>query len=306
MPATVLDALVGEARARGVRILTGQRVEQLGRSRDGFALVTSGGLLEARYAVLATGGLSLPATGSDGAGLQMARALGHSIVATTPALVPLVLDGDEHAGLQGVSHEARLTVAVPGQRVRYVDGPMLWTHFGVSGPAVLDASRHVLRAELEGTPASLSLAVPPFVDFETADAWLLEQCASRPRAKAEGSLADVLPASLAQRICQAAGVDGGPTLGALPRESRRALARRLSSWPLPVTGSRGYTHAEVTAGGIALSEIDPATMASRVCPGLFLVGEALDVDGRLGGFNFQWAWSGASAAADGLSQVLRA
>ena len=157
---TVLDALIGEARARGVRILAGQRVEQLGRSRDGFTLVTSGGILEARYAVLATGGLSLPSTGSDGAGLQMARALGHSIVATTPALVPLVLDGDEHAGLQGVSHEARLAVSVPGQRVRYVEGPMLWTHFGVSGPAVLDASRHVLRAELEGTPASLTLAIP--------------------------------------------------------------------------------------------------------------------------------------------------
>jgi hypothetical protein len=302
---TVLDALVGEARARGVQLLTGQRVEQLERSRNGFTLVTSGGILEARLAVLATGGLSLPSTGSDGAGLRMAQALGHTVVATTPALVPLVLGGDEHAGLQGVSHQARLAVSVTGERVRYLEGPMLWTHFGVSGPAVLDASRHVLRAELDGTLASLTVAFPPFPDFEAAEAWLLDQCGARPRAQAAHVLGPVLPASLATRVCRAAGVEDGTTLGTLPREARRALARRLSGWVLPVAGSRGYTHAEVTAGGVSLSEVDPATMASRVCPGLFLVGEVLDVDGRLGGFNFQWAWSSASAAADGLSQALR-
>jgi predicted Rossmann fold flavoprotein len=301
---TILDALVHEARAGDVRILAGQRVVQALRSRDGFTLVTSGGLLESRVIVLATGGLSLPSTGSDGAGLEMARALGHSIVPTTPALVPLVLEGSDHLELQGVSHQARLTVSARGQRSRHFDGSMLWTHFGISGPAVLDASRHLLRAHLDATGSDLTLAFPPFTDFAAADSWLLEQSASRPRAKAETALGDVLPASMADHLCRSVIGDGGAPLGALSREARRALAHRLSGWHLPVTGSRGYRFAEVTAGGVSLSEVDPSTMASRVCPGLFLVGEALDVDGRLGGFNFQWAWASARAAADGLRQSL--
>ena len=302
---SVLDALVAEARALGVRLLTAHRVEQVARSEAGFSLLTPGGPLEARLLVLATGGLSLPKTGSDGAGLRMARTLGHSIVPTTPALVPLLLEGDAHTSLQGVTHEARLTVSSPSRRACRFDGPILWTHFGVSGPAALDASRHVLRAAVEGTIAELTLAIPPFRDFAAAEAWLLEQIASRPRARAETVLADVLPASLAAFVCGSAIEEAASPLGSLPREARRALAHRLSGWQLPVAGSRGYTYAEATAGGVSLSEIDPETMASRICPGLFLVGEMLDVDGRLGGFNFQWAWASARAASHGLTRALQ-
>jgi predicted Rossmann fold flavoprotein len=301
----VVDALVGEARARGVALFTGQRVEGITRGRDAFTLVTSGGLLEARLVVLATGGLSVPSTGSDGAGYAFARALGHSIVPTTPALVPLVLEGETHRLLQGVSHDVRLTFAVTRQRPRRFDGPMLWTHFGVSGPAILDLSRHWLRARLERRDPRVTAALAPFWSFEDADTWFRQQAVARPRAHVGAALGTVLPQSVADCVTALATGPDGPPLAGLSRDARRQLAHWVSAWPLSVTGSRGYTHAEVTAGGVALSEIDPATMASRICPGLFLVGEVLDVDGRLGGFNFQWAWSSARAAAEGLAASLR-
>ena len=300
----VLDALVRDVRARGVDLLTGQRVQSVTATRTGFTILTSGGVLESRLVVLATGGLSVPSTGSDGAGYGFARTLGHSIVPTTPALVPLVLAGDAHRSLQGVSHDVQLTLAARGQRPRRFDGPMLWTHFGVSGPAVLDLSRHWLRAPGDGAEATVSAALAPFDGFETADDWLQRQCAERPRATVPTVLGAVLPQSLAQWVATAAEGADGPTMAELPRAVRRTVAQWLSTLPLPVIETRGYTHAEVTAGGVSLAEVDPSSMGSRICPGLFLVGEVLDVDGRLGGFNFQWAWASARAAASGLAAAL--
>src|SRR5262249_24603405 len=135
---TVLDALLAEARGRGVRLLTDHRVLGVERDSKGFAIETSQGRLEARRVVLATGGLSLPKTGSDGSGYRLAGHLGHSIVAPTPALVPLLLDGGFHAPLAGVSCEAEITVRVEGVRPQRLRGPLLWTHFGISGPVALD------------------------------------------------------------------------------------------------------------------------------------------------------------------------
>jgi hypothetical protein len=300
----VVDALIREARARAVDLLPGHRVENVSRSRDGFTLVTGGGVMEARLLVFATGGLALPSTGSDGAGFDFARALGHSLVPTTPALVPLVLEGDAHQALQGVSHDVQLTLAVQRERPRRFESPLLWTHFGVSGPAVLDLSRHWLRARLAGTPADVTASLAPFTSFDEADSWLQQQAVSRPRAQVANVLGAVVPQSLAEWVARSVSTDAPGTMASLPRDARRRLAHQLSAWTLPVADSRGYTHAEATAGGISLAEIDPGSMASRICPGLFLVGEVLDVDGRLGGFNFQWAWASARTAARGLAAAL--
>jgi predicted flavoprotein YhiN len=249
--------------------------------------------------------------------------------------VPLVLGGDAHRALQGVAHDVRLTLTEARRRPRRFDGPMLWTHFGASGPAVLDLSRHWLRARLTGHAAEVSASLSPFASFADADGWLQQQASARPRAQVATALGAVLPQSLADFVARSddtsspaatprpperdgfsgpagssavspapALPDASAPMAELTRERRRQLAHKLAAWRMPFLDSRGYTHAEVTAGGVALSEIDPASMRSRICPGLFVVGEVLDVDGRLGGFNFQWAWASARAAADGLASAL--
>jgi hypothetical protein len=211
-------------------------------------------------------------------------------VPPTPALVPLVLEGTPFASLSGVSHEAVLTV-VDGRARTVVAGSLLWTHIGISGPAALDASRVWLRTVEEGRRPSLLLSVLPGLTFEGLEQWLVEGARAHPRATVRSELAALLPAAVLDVLLRHAGVDPAVTLAQLSRDARRAAVRGLLELPLPVSGSRGYQYAEVTAGGVPLEEIVPATMASRTCPGLYLAGEILDVDGRLGGFNFQWAWS---------------
>lgn len=310
---TVLDALVGEAQCLGVHILPGHRVTRIEKRDSGFEITADvagavpGSLqtFRAQAVVLATGGLSLPKTGSDGGGYGLARHLGHSLTPTTPALVPLILEGDFHAGLAGIAHDVALTVSVEGCKPARVRGPLLWTHFGVSGPAVLDASRHWHHARLEQRGVTVSVSFLPDDDFNSAEEKLLGLVSSQPKVYLRNALAAFLPARLADEIIKKLGIDGGVAMAQVTRDARRALVRALLEWPLAVRDSRGYGFAEVTAGGVPLSEIDPGSMASRKCPGLYLVGEILDVDGRIGGFNFQWAWSSAWVAATGIERELQ-
>jgi predicted Rossmann fold flavoprotein len=299
----VLDALLRELRAAGATLLADHRVLDVTRRTDGFTVTTPRGELRTRRVVLATGGLSLPKSGSDGAGLSIAARLGHTIVPTTPALAPLVLSAAEplHRELSGVTHDAELAVWIDGKVATRLRGSMVWTHFGISGPVALNASRHWLRAIMDGRKPSVTLNVCGGSAFETVDARIGELAHERPRASVQVVLGTLLPTSLAQAMLRQLQIDPLITLPHLSRADRRRLSRALVEWPLQVVETRGYNHAEATAGGVALSEINPATMESRVCPGLFLVGEMLDVDGRLGGFNFQWAWSSAYTAARGLT-----
>jgi len=301
---TVLDALLGEAARLGVSIEPGRRVSEVLRTDDGFELSAGGSRIAARAVVLATGGRSLPKTGSDGAGYELARRLGHGCVETTPALVPLLLDGDRHARLTGVSHPAALSLRTNGRVAIRLEGALLWTHFGMSGPVVLNLSRHWHRAVVEGAKADVRLNVVPRDTFESLEAWWLEQERARPRAHAATVLSTRMPAALAHEWLEAAGIPGDMTMAHLPREDRRRLVHALVDSPVSIVDSRGYNYAEVTAGGIPLDEIDPATMQSRVCPGLYLAGEMLDVDGRLGGFNFQWAWSSGWVAGQAVARAL--
>ncbi len=288
---TVLEALLHEAARLGVTILPGHRVLSLEKRDDRFLVLTPERSFEAERVVLATGGLSLPKTGSDGLGLAIAVRSGHSVVPTTPALVPLVLRGDFHRSLSGVSQPVELRVRVEGREPERISGPLLWTHFGLSGTSVLDASRFWCRAQLEGRSVTVSACLLSAEDFGRAEKEMLAVAADRPRLQLQNALGAMLPAAVGKAVLEELGLSGETPMGKLGRDERRRLVHALVDWPLPVRDSRGYSFAEVTAGGISLDEIDPATMASRRCPGLHLVGEMLDVDGRIGGFNFQWAWS---------------
>jgi predicted Rossmann fold flavoprotein len=291
---TVLDALLDEAARLGIAIETERRVTGLRTSEDGFEISLAHGVVSSRAVVVATGGRSLPKTGSDGLGY----------IDTTPALAPLLLGGGRHASLAGVSHTATLSLRVDGRVAVRLDGSLLWTHFGVSGPVVLNLSRHWHRATLDGANIDVLMNVCPGETFESLEAWWLDQERERPRARANTVLSTRLPAAIADAWLAAAGLECETTMAHVGRDDRRRLVHALIEGPVTVLDSRGYGHAEVTAGGIPLDEIDPATMQSRVCPGLYLVGEILDVDGRLGGFNFQWAWSSGWVAGHAVAKAL--
>ena len=298
---TVRDALVGEVRRLGVEVRMGARVSAARARGGGFAVDTPGGAWATPRLLLATGGRSYPRTGSDGSGFTLAARLGHTIVPTTPALVPLVLEGEFHRPLSGLSHPAALTVAAVGLASRRLVGDLLWTRFGISGPVVLDASRHWLRARLEGHAPRLLLSLLPTETLDTLEAHLLATARQRPRAGVLAALSARVPRTLIQAILAETGLPSTLPLSQMGRSDRQRLLRALVERDLHVRDSRGYDQAEVTAGGVRLEEVLAATLASRLRPGLFFAGEILDVDGRLGGFNFQWAWSSAQVAARGAA-----
>jgi predicted Rossmann fold flavoprotein len=303
---TVLDALLARCSELGVQVRAAQRVSSVSRPADGgaFSLQIDGARLAATRVVLATGGRSLPRSGSDGTGWKIAESLGHSLTAPVPALVPLLLEeGFIHRGLSGVSCRALLTTRVDGRVVDRRSGSLLWTHFGVSGPLVLDASRFYTRARQAGRNVTVSLGFTPACDVGELDRELVGLVAAAPRVSVKRLVCGFVPERLGEALCALADVDAGMQCARLSKRARRALAAKLVDLALPVVGDRGWDHAEVTAGGVPLDEVDYRTMQSRRTPGLYLVGEMLDCDGRIGGFNFQWAWAtgfvaGSAVAAD--------
>lgn len=297
----VSEALIAELRRRGGGLETSRRVTSIARDAAGFRIESSAGALTASRVVLATGGRSLPKTGSDGGGYALAAALGHTIVPTTPALAPLVLAEGAHQALSGVSMDVTLAIRVDGSIAERLTGSLLWTHFGVSGPVVLNASRHWERATLEGRSVAVTADLLGG-GFEEAERRLLDFGSVRAKATLQTALASFLPASVAAAVVGALGLNGAAPLAQLGRDDRRRLSHALAAWPLAVTGSRGYNFAEATAGGVPLDEVHASTLESRVCQGLFLTGEILDVDGRIGGFNFQWAWASGRVAAGAIAR----
>jgi predicted Rossmann fold flavoprotein len=222
----------------------------------------------------------------------MVRRLGHTVTSTYPALVPLVLDGGMfHAELAGLSQPVELTTFVDGKPVDRRTGSMLWTHFGVSGPVVMDASRFWMIAHGQGRTVEMRCNFKPGINADRSRQRLIEQIAAGPRLTLGRLLAREIPERLAAALCRSCGIDPAMQAGQLTREGRRSLVQALTGLLLPVVRDRGWNYAEVTAGGVPLDEVDFRTMESRKCPGLYLIGEMLDCDGRIGGFNFQWAWA---------------
>ena len=245
--------------------------------------------LDAAAVVLATGGLSVPKTGSDGIGLRIARELGHTIHPTYPALTPLTADPPVHADLAGIS--LTVTIRAPGTKPRFeTRGGFLFTHRGYSGPAVLDISHLATRV------TAPEARQPLLVQWTDRDRGAWEAVLQSGRKRVSSILADAMPARLAARLLAEAGVDAETTVAHLDRTTRKRLLTLLVEYPLPWTGDEGYKKAEVTGGGVSLGEVDPRTLESRRHPGLYLCGEILDAFGPIGGHNFLWAWATGRAA----------
>lgn len=337
---TVLDALLRAARDAGAELRHPWRVATIERLPELPAADTSAPLaprfritrapapgappgaqhesdpdvILARTLVLATGGMALPRSGSDGLGYAFARTLGHSTTPRiVPALVPLLTpEGHWSRALSGITTPATAELrAASGKRLKAFTNSTLLTHLGLSGPSILDLSRYLTLARDADPGASLVLnwlpgVTPDALDDDLARArgpgiarYLAERVPHTltvPEHEPRG-----MPLRLAQALCEQAAVDPATPVHALTRDQRRGIVRWAVECPIPITGDRGFTHAEVTAGGVPLSELHLATMASRLGPGLHLCGEILDVDGRIGGFNFQWAWASGHAAGLGAA-----
>ena len=305
---TILNALIDQSKESHVAIVHPARVAEVEhlpcngaaselKKEPRFRVVVESGVVLARHVIVCTGGMSLPKSGSDGSGFRLVEKLGHSIAKPlVPALVPLVLEeGHWIRELSGVTVPTTVTLSkASGKRIFSCSGSTLCTHLGLSGPAVLDISRHWLIARDTDSDIQLSVNWLPGQSAETVDELLQSR-----RTGSFGVLRQWLPDRLARQICIES---GAPLVGDLTRNNRKKLTQNIVATPLPVTGDRGFSIAEATAGGVPLEEVKLETMESRKCPGLYLAGEVLDVDGRIGGFNFQWAWSSGYVAGSAVAK----
>jgi len=297
----VRDKLLALAARHGVERRFGALVAGLEPDGDGQGGWTvhleDGPAIAARAVIVATGGLSLPKTGSDGLGLDLMRQLGHTAHDTYPALTPLTAEPARHAALAGIS--LTVTIRAPGGPGRgfSVTGGFLFTHHGYSGPAVLDISHLAVRSRLSGGPRQ-----PLLVQWTELDAAAWDEKLRTGSGVIVTPLRRLLPDRLAEALLNEAVIHPGRPHHQLRRDERLRLIELLTRYPLPWTGDEGYAKAEVTGGGVALSEIDPRTLESRRHRGLFLCGEILDAFGPIGGHNFSWAWATGRAAGLGASQ----
>lgn len=305
---TVLDALLAETRRVGTTLFHPERIHSITRAESGFVVSSSHGQHAAHRVILATGGKALPKTGSDGGGYELAKALGHSITPHVfPALAPLLLQpGHFLLALSGLTLPTTLELwSTTGKRLQSFTNSTLVTHWGLSGPSVLDISRYftaamVAHADAPPPTPSLTINFIPAQTPESMDQLLL----AAGKQGIANRLAALIPDRLARALAEHCGIEPSAPGHSLTRDQRRALAIACTRLVLPVTGDRGYTFAEATAGGVPLSEVHLDSMESRICPGLHLCGEILDVDGRVGGFNFQWAWASGFIAGSSAARAL--
>jgi predicted Rossmann fold flavoprotein len=297
----VRDGMIAFARRSGVETVFDTTVVGLRPLVGGEpwqVLLERGEPIPAAAVIVATGGLSVPATGSDGTGLRVLRQLGHTLHDTYPALTPLTADPPPHAALAGVSASVQIEAPLPKGRFE-TSGGFLFTHRGYSGPSVLNVSHLAVRSRMTGGPRQ-----PVRVQWAELDGAAWERAlVERTGGTVLSLVRRHLPTRLADTLMAEAGVDPGRTLAQLRREERAKLVELLARYPLPWTGDEGYKKAEVTGGGVPLSEVDPRTLESRVVPGLFLCGEVLDAFGPIGGYNFLWAWSTGRLAGRGAARL---
>ena len=281
----VVKMLLDECAAAGVEVRTHCAIERVeAADAGGFRLRTAQGSFAAPALVVASGGLSIPSLGASGFGYELARQLGHAVLPTRAGLVPLTLSGRHQERLQdlsGVSLEVE--ARCNGRSFREA---LLFTHRGVSGPAILQISSYWQPGD------AISINLLPHIDLP---AWLASQQQDRPNSELKTLLAELFTKKMAGLLCEQWFVSK-PLKQYTPSELA-AIAEQLGNWTLVPAGTEGYRTAEVTLGGIDTREVSSKTMESQKAPGLYFIGEVLDVSGHLGGFNFQWAWASAYAAA---------
>ncbi len=287
----ILRMLLAECEAAGARIRTSTSVQRVNKTGDGFAIATSAGVLTTRKLVVATGGLSIPSMGATGFGYEIARQFGHELLPTRAGLVPLTLSGkplEQFQDLSGLSFGVEASCGA----ARFTS-PMLITHRGLSGPAILQISSYWQP----GAPLRIDL-----MPGDDALAHLQSARRERPAISLQSALSPPLPKRFAQRLCETslAPQNLQRPLRQYSDAEFKVVAAHLAAWPITPSGTEGYRTAEVTLGGVHTDGLSSSTMESRVVPGLFFIGEVVDVTGWLGGYNFQWAWASAHAAAQAL------
>lgn len=284
--ADILDALRGELRRKGILLQSDRPVERIGRGSDLFVIHGGGLIYEARALIIATGGKSYPQTGSTGDGQRLSAALGHTIVPMRPALAPVIPARHPLAPLAGTScEEAGLAVWRGGKKTHAATGPLLITHTGFSGPLVLDAARHITPGD------TLRIA---FTKVRRED--LLRDMIAEAHGRGAVAVRSVVKGAgltkhLREALIASAGIDPGGRAADLSRDRLASLADSFCAFPVTVRALGGFDTAMATAGGVALEEVDPKTMMSKIVPGLFFAGEVLDIDGDTGGYNLQAAFS---------------
>jgi predicted Rossmann fold flavoprotein len=280
----IVRLLLDECAAADVTIETDCSVEQVRHDGSGYTLVTSRGMAYCASLVVASGGLSIPKMGATGFGYELARQFGHTVLPTRAGLVPLTLSGrplDDYAELAGVA-VPEVIASSNGESFR---AGVLITHRGLSGPAILQISSYWQPGD------ALTLNLLPDADIEDL---LGAQQRERPAAELKTVLSDLLPKRLAQRLCELR--FGNRPMRQHTPAKLGAIAEALGAWPVTASGTEGYRTAEVTLGGVDTHELSSTTMESRRQPGLYFIGEVMDVTGHLGGYNFQWAWASGHAA----------
>jgi predicted Rossmann fold flavoprotein len=298
---SVLDALSGELRRLGVKVICQPVTDLITCDGRLTGVQTRQRGYTCRWAVLATGGVSYPATGSTGDGYRMAGSHGHQIVEPEGSLVPLETAGEDCADMQGLSlrNVGVKLLDAKGKTVYKDFGELLFTHFGVSGPTVLSASAHMQK----GKNYRLSLDLKPALEEGKLDERILRDLEMYRNRSMENALVDLLPRSMIPVILRRLQIDPQMQANSLTRQQRRGLVECLKNFTIDILGKRPVAEAIITSGGVKVSQINPKTMESKVLPGLYFAGEIIDCDAYTGGFNLQIAWATAWSAGIAASQT---
>ena len=295
----VAGALQRYMNRAGVRVVHSSARHILTEDGAVTGVETSDGVIECRAAVICTGGLSYPLTGSTGAGYAMAQELGHTVTPTRPSLVPLESDDDYCAEMQGFSlKNVTLSAYEDGKLIYKELGEMLFTHFGVSGPLVLSASSHMRR--FGEAKYELRIDLKPGLDEKKLDARLLRDFEKYANRDFANSLGDLAGKTMIPVLVRLSGIPAETKVNSITREQRHELLKLLKNFPVSITGPRPIDEAIVTSGGVSTKEINPRTMQSKLVGGLYFAGEVMDLDAYTGGFNLQIAWSTAYVAANSI------
>lgn len=302
--AAVLDSLRLEGAARGVWEIPGSEVTGLAPEAGGFRVTAGGDVYTARHVLVCTGGAAAPALGGGTGGYGLLTALGHTRTPLFPSIVQWKTDTTYVRALKGVRLDAHLTLELDGRPLAADTGELLFTEYGLSGPAAMQISRPVADWERR-KQGLLTARIDCLPTIEAPHLRrLLQARTALPGRLLEDYLTGLLPKRLGQTLLRAAGLSLSRPAAALTAAERETAAAVIKSWRIPVTGTQGMRGAQVTAGGVATRDFDPRTMASRLVPGLYAAGEVLDIDGDCGGYNLQWAWSSAFAAANAIADSL--
>lgn len=291
---SVLECLRNVMHRSGVQVRTERALEILADDCGITGVRTAKEVIPAKWVILATGGVSYPSTGSTGDGYEMARKLGHTIVAPEGSLVPLECAGQDCPDMQGLSlRNVGVKLLNAKNKVLYKDfGELLFTHFGISGPTVLSASSH-----LKGDNCRLVIDLKPALDEGKLNDRILRDLEQYKNRSMENALTDLLPRSMIPVVLRRLEIPFDLQANSLTKQQRRALVEQLKAFTLEITGKRPVAEAIITSGGVKTSEIDPKTMESKKVSGLYFAGEIIDCDAYTGGFNLQIAWATAYAAA---------